>query len=101
MREVVASEAGYVASIDGEALGLAVIGLGGGRQVESDRIDPSVGLSKIVRLGTRVEKGTPLAMVHAAREEAAEAAAAAVQQAIVIAPEKPAIPQLVHERIVR
>ena len=101
MREVVASEAGYVASIDGEALGLAVIGLGGGRQVESDRIDPSVGLSKIARVGTRVEKGTPLAMVHAAREEAAEAARAAVQKAIVISSEKPAIPPLVHERIVR
>ncbi|MCA0961636.1 thymidine phosphorylase [Salipiger bermudensis] len=82
IREVPAPEAGHVAQIDGEALGLAVVRLGGGRTVETDMIDPAVGLSDVVRLGERVERGTPLARVHAAREDQADAAARVVQAAI-------------------
>lgn len=97
--EVPAPAAGYVTTIDGEALGLAVVELGGGRQVESDVIDPAVGLSDLVRLGDRVEKGVPLAVVHAAREDAARRAADAVQKAITLGTGKPVVPSLVHERI--
>ena len=60
---------GFVGSIDGEALGLAVVELGGGRQVEGDEIDPAVGISDLVRLGTRVQQGQPLCRIHAAREK--------------------------------
>ncbi|MDX5402606.1 MAG: thymidine phosphorylase, partial [Rhodobacterales bacterium] len=45
IREVKAAQAGYVAAMDGHALGLTVVQLGGGRQVEGDRVDPAVGLS--------------------------------------------------------
>ncbi|MCL3880939.1 thymidine phosphorylase [Marivita sp. GX14005] len=82
IREVIAPQAGTVTAIDGEALGLAVVGLGGGRQVETDRIDPAVGLSDVVSLGSRIAKGQPLARIHAAREEQADAAAQAVLAAI-------------------
>ncbi|KUJ85514.1 thymidine phosphorylase [Ruegeria marisrubri] len=99
IQEVTARETGYVTAIDGEALGLAVVALGGGRQVESDIIDPAVGLSGIVRLGQTVSKGTPLAVVHAAREDAARHAAAAVTQAITIGPKPLEVPSLIHERI--
>ena len=99
IREVAAREAGHVAVIDGEALGLAVVDLGGGRKVEGDRVDPAVGLSEVVRLGQRVEKGQPLARVHAARESQAEAAVRAVRAAVTLAPEVPEPPPLVHERL--
>ncbi len=99
IREAAAREAGHVAAIDGEALGLAVVDLGGGRKVESDRVDPAVGLSDVVRLGQRVEKGQPLARVHAARESQAEAAVRAVRAAVTLAPEAPEPPPLVHERL--
>jgi thymidine phosphorylase len=72
--EVKAPVAGYVAAMDGHALGLTVVDLGGGRQVEGDRIDPAVGLSDMVELGARVEAGQPLARIHAARADAAERA---------------------------
>ncbi|TDL75088.1 thymidine phosphorylase [Palleronia sediminis] len=81
---VTAGDAGCVASIDGAALGRAVIGLGGGRRRERDRIDPSVGLSQIARIGTRVEQGDTLARIHAATPEAARDAEAAVRAAIVM-----------------
>ncbi|AVO38753.1 thymidine phosphorylase [Pukyongiella litopenaei] len=100
IREVPARRSGVVAAIDGEALGLAVVGLGGGRQVESDTVDPAVGLSGIVRLGVRVDKGQPLAVIHAAREDAADAAAAGLGRAITLADAAPPVPDLIHERIV-
>lgn len=89
IREIPAPRSGCIAAIDGEALGLAVVALGGGRQVETDQIDPSVGLSGLVRLGDPVMAGAPLGFVHAAREDAAAAAAAAVQAAVTIADTAP------------
>ncbi len=83
IQEVTARESGIVAAIDGEALGLTVVDLGGGRRVETDEVNPAVGLTEVVRLGQRVEKGQPLARVHAAREGQADRAAAAVRAAIV------------------
>ncbi|AAV96170.1 thymidine phosphorylase [Ruegeria pomeroyi] len=99
IREVPARASGYVTAIDGEVLGLAVVALGGGRQVETDVVDPAVGLSRVIRLGTAVNPGTPLATIHAARQEAAEAAEATLRAAITIGPEPVAAPPLIHERI--
>ncbi len=99
IREIAAPHDGYVQSINGEALGLAVVGLGGGRQVEADVIDPAVGLSGVVRLGAKVAKGQPLAVVHAGREEAARQAERSVRAAIELRENKPDVPPLIHERI--
>ena len=99
IREVTAREAGYIASYDGEALGLTVVGLGGGRQVESDVVDPSVGISDLLPLGTKVAKGQPIARIHAAREDAATRAEAELRAALTIAPKPPKIPPLIHERV--
>ena len=81
-----------------KALGLAVVALGGGRQVETDQIDPMVGLSEVVRLGETVEKGQPLARIHAARVEQADAAERAVRAAITFGAAPDALP-LVRERV--
>lgn len=99
IREVTALETGYVKAIDGEALGLAVVALGGGRQIESDLVDPAVGLSDVVQLGVRVEKGQPLARVHAARIGQADQAALAVRRAITLSQSAPAKQILIHEVI--
>ncbi len=99
IREVASPSDAYVTAIDGEALGLAVVALGGGRQVESDVIDPSVGLSGIARLGARVAKGQPIAVVHAGREDAARAAERAVRAAITLSDTPAEVPPLIHDRI--
>lgn len=99
IQEVPAKRSGYITAIDGEALGLTVVRLGGGRMVESDRVDPSVGLAGVVRLGQKVDKGMPLAVIHAARVDAARDAEAAVFSAISIGPKAPVLPDLIHERI--
>ena len=99
IREVAAPKAGFVSAIDGEALGMAVVNLGGGRAVEGDRINPAVGLSDVLRLGAQVAKGQTLAVVHATRSEDADRAAAAVRSAIILAGSKPQIPELILERV--
>jgi thymidine phosphorylase len=96
--EVMAPESGHIAAIDGEALGLVVVGLGGGRRIETDRIDPAVGLTDMIGLGAPVTRGQPLCTLHAATEEAAGEAARAVRAAITIG--DAAVPgPLVLERI--
>ena len=97
--EVPALEDGFVAAIDGEALGHAVVHLGGGRLREGDKVNPSVGLSDLAGIGEETGEGVPLAMVHAATEEAARAAVAAVQAAYRIVPDMPDEPALIQKRI--
>ncbi|UWQ38671.1 thymidine phosphorylase [Leisingera aquaemixtae] len=99
IREVKAPSTGHIAAMNGEALGLAVVALGGGRMVESDRIHPGVGISDIVRLGQQVGAGDTLARIHAASDDAAETAEAAFLAAISIGEAPRSLPPLVHERI--
>lgn len=75
---VTAPLSGYLSACDTRGLGLAVVELGGGRMRASDDIDPRVGLDRILPLGTRVEKGEPIAYVHAADQESADRVAARV-----------------------
>lgn len=56
---------GYVQHMDCEALGRAIVLLGGGRRVVTDRVDFSVGLEMQVRIGDAVSCGQPLISVFA------------------------------------
>ncbi len=95
---VSATQAGHLAAIDGEALGLAVVALGGGRSREGDKIDPAVGLTDVCDLGTRVERGDTLAVIHARSQDKAEAALDAVRAAFTIGA-APAAAPLILDRI--
>jgi len=99
IREVVARKDGYVSEMDGHALGMAVVDLGGGRKVEGDKIDYAVGISDILPIGTKVRRGQPLAKVHASRMDSAEDAARAVQAAIDLSQDEPTVPELIREGI--
>lgn len=81
VRPVYADEAGQVTAIRTRDLGLAVIELGGGRRVASDRIDHRVGLSGLLGKGERADGRTPLCLVHAADEASLARAAAIVKSA--------------------
>jgi thymidine phosphorylase len=100
LREVYAPQAGIVSAIDGTVLGNVVVDLGGGRRVETDVINPSVGLSRVARLGVKVSKGDPLAMIHAARPEDADRAARAVLAAIEVGEAAVSPPELIIEKVV-
>jgi len=63
--EIRATQAGYVATIDAEQLGQAVIAMHGGRQKLGDALDHSTGFEMLVRLGDHVDPDQPLACVFA------------------------------------
>ncbi|WP_323142978.1 thymidine phosphorylase [Massilia phyllosphaerae] len=90
---------GYAASTDCRSLGLAVVGLGGGRVRPQDPIDYAVGLTGLAELGDKVDAGQPLALVHARTQEAAERAVREVQAAYRIALDKPAAQPMIYKTI--
>ncbi|WP_296101596.1 thymidine phosphorylase [uncultured Agrobacterium sp.] len=81
---VPAPKSGWLSTCQARDLGMAVVELGGGRRHPSDKIDHRVGLSAILPLGTKVEAGQPIALVHAASREDAARIVASVQQAYTI-----------------
>lgn len=91
--------AGYVSAINTRAIGLAVVEMGGGRRSADDTVDPAVGLTDLLAIGTRVEAGQPIAIAHVRNEAMAGAAAQAVQAAYQITDEKPVDVPLIIRRI--
>ena len=83
-RDVRAPHTGVITHIDTRALGLVVVALGGGRRQPGDAVDSRVGLSGVLALGTHVRAAQALARVHAAGDDAALVAAAAVQRAVTV-----------------
>ena len=73
--DVAAPRAGYLSRVDADGVGRAVLLLGGGRRAVTDAIDPAVGVSALRKVGDRVERGEPLATVHARSRAEAEALA--------------------------
>ncbi|GAL06063.1 thymidine phosphorylase [Photobacterium aphoticum] len=98
-KPVYAEQNGYVYAMDTRALGMAVVGMGGGRRVAADTIDYAVGLSDMARLGDEANAEHPLAVIHARTEAQWEEAAKAVRAAITIADEKPAPTPVVYRRV--
>ncbi|MGO7037961.1 thymidine phosphorylase [Rhizobium acaciae] len=88
-KPVPAARSGWLAACDARGIGVSVIDLGGGRRHPADRIDHRVGFSELLPLGTRVNAGEPIALVHAADDAAAERAVTALAAHYRITEEKP------------
>ncbi|GAA3864820.1 thymidine phosphorylase [Celeribacter arenosi] len=99
MREIASPSDGFVSAMDGHALGMTVVGLGGGRLKGGERIDPAVGISDCVMLGDRIAQGDHIATVHAATPEAADRAEQEIIAAIKLATSQPDELPLIYERI--
>jgi len=74
IRPIPAPAEGYLSHITCDEVGICSLILGGGRQTKESQIDLSVGLVLNKKVGDFVERGEPLAMIHANDEEAAKAA---------------------------
>lgn len=94
---VLPDEVGYLAAVDGRAVGNAIVELGGGRRRINDQLDLSVGLTEFAAIGAEVGKQRPLAVVHAATADAAQEAARQLRAACTIAPEPPATRPVVYD----
>jgi len=91
---------GCIEYLDTRAIGLSVVGLGGGRQRVEDSIDHSVGLSDFRLVGDSVSRGDPLVTIYAANENAWQEAADELLNAFVIGRAKDALPA-VYEKITK
>ena len=97
--EVHAKQAGYISGFRGIDMGNVVVDLGGGRRVENDVIDPSVGIDHVLPLGTAVGRGDVIARVHANRLDRAQAAVKALENIILIDSAAVDGPPLILEQI--
>lgn len=90
---------GHVTAIETRQLGLAVIALGGGRTSPGQAVDHAVGLSEVKGIGERVDRGAPLALVHARTRDRAEAIANDLAAAFRIEAATPAGAPVIIERL--
>ncbi|MFL5942163.1 MAG: thymidine phosphorylase [Gaiellaceae bacterium] len=74
VRSVEAPQDGYVRELRAREIAITAMELGAGREVAGEPIDHSVGVVCHAKRGDRVERGEPLAEIHA-RDEAGAAAA--------------------------
>ncbi|MDE2762415.1 MAG: thymidine phosphorylase [Gemmatimonadota bacterium] len=81
---VTANRAGVVAGINPRALGYGIIPMGGGRTRQDQDIDPRVGFELEVRVGDRVARGDPLAVVHGSTRDDLFIGARVVVEAVTI-----------------
>ncbi len=96
---VLATEDGFLSACQTRDIGMVVVALGGGRRHPSDVIDHRVGISDILPLGTRVEKGQPIAMVHAATQESLAKAIQDVSDAYGLSQDTPGEQPIIVSRI--
>lgn len=97
--EVGPDQPGHVESVDMRELGEAVLDLGGGRRIETDRVHPAVGLSALAGPGDAVGTERPLALIHAQSQDAAHQVAARVRAAYRLSGHAPAPAPLIMDRI--
>jgi pyrimidine-nucleoside phosphorylase len=99
IREVFAPRGGYVTRLAARPVGTAALRLGAGRREKDEPVDHAVGVVCLRKRGDAVERGQPLAEVHARDEHAALEAAEAVLAAYELADEPPAPRPIVLETL--
>ncbi|MDD5302734.1 MAG: thymidine phosphorylase [Elusimicrobia bacterium] len=67
-RAVRAAKSGFVSALDARRIGHAAVLLGAGRAFKDQELDYGAGLELLKKVGDRVTKGEPVAILHAADE---------------------------------
>ncbi|HVO78868.1 MAG TPA: thymidine phosphorylase [Candidatus Bathyarchaeia archaeon] len=99
--EVVSASNGYVTAMDCELIGVAGVLLGGGRQQESDAVDPAVGIVMQKKLGDPVQRGEALCTAHFNSAEQMEAARLIIERNIQVEAIAPTVRAPLVRRIIR
>ncbi|MFT4925844.1 MAG: thymidine phosphorylase [Phenylobacterium sp.] len=100
IKPIAAPQSGYLSTTDVRAIGNMIVGIGGGRVDHNSSVNPAVGLSDVLPLGSYVEQGQPLAMLHIDDEAKVSDAMAEFIAAVTISADKPAPSQVVYELVV-
>lgn len=69
IKEITATESGYISGITCDEVGICSLILGGGRETKESEIDLSVGIVLEKKIGDYVNKGETIALIHANDED--------------------------------
>ena len=97
--ELTTPDSGFVREFDALEVGWTSVMLGAGRRGVADQIDPAVGVELLVKIGTEVEAGQPVARIHARTAEQAAAARKRLSAALTVSDQAPRVPPLVLKRL--
>jgi len=97
--DVLSLRSGCVMKIDCEAVGIACVVLGGGREKKEDSVDPSVGLALHKKVGDSVAAEEPLCAIHYNSEARAARAKTLIEASYQIGETPPTKRPLVHRVI--
>ncbi|MGB3958626.1 MAG: thymidine phosphorylase, partial [bacterium] len=100
-QEIRAEVDGYIKDIDALRLGRTALKLGAGRETKEDQIDLAVGIRLHGKVGDYFQRGEPLATVLANDQEKLTWAAAEVEAALALTPERVEKPKVIYARITR
>jgi pyrimidine-nucleoside phosphorylase len=90
---------GHVTKADAELIGRACIVLGAGRTSVDETVDHAAGITGIVKIGERADKGHPLLTMHANSRERIDEAVLLLEKAFEVSDENPECPPLIIETI--
>jgi pyrimidine-nucleoside phosphorylase len=98
VKEVISAESGIVSEINCAQIGQAASILGAGRERKEDSIDLAAGIVVKKKIGDRVDKGEPLAVLHTNNESSISEAEKVLKSAYTLS-ESASIPTLIYEMI--
>lgn len=98
-QEVYALQDGYISSCDASGMGICSMMLGGGRATKDDVIDPTAGIIQLARVGDKVKKGQPIAILQSSTVRDFKNASEVWQKSINITENEPTPQPLVYEII--
>jgi thymidine phosphorylase len=88
-RPVLAPRTGVVVATDPLELGFVAVALGAGRARADDPVDHGAGIELLRVVGERVERGEPLAVLHASKRSLLDAAAPRAERAFAVGARSP------------
>lgn len=97
--DILAPQSGYIGSMQTRDIGLAVVGMKGGRSTNGQQIDHSVGFDRVLPIGTLVNRGDVIARVHASDTESANIAKAQYNKAVEVSESVPEKQNVIHNII--
>lgn len=97
--EVKSKVSGYVEKIDAEKIGIASMLLGAGRMKKDDKIDHSVGIELLKKIGDEVKEGDPLVRVYFSSRSDLKSAVELVEKAYSFSDKHISVPSLIGELV--
>lgn len=90
---------GYVESMNTAEVGMALIGVKGGRTTPEQKLDYATGFSDFCQIGDLITKEIPLCIIHAQNEQDWSEAAQRLLKNIKISSKKPTLTSVIIEKV--